>query len=865
MSTNRLARPKIIILMWGAATVAGCQPGAVMSGASSATDGSTDRASDGEFDPPRDDTAGSTDDSASTDDGAATDDGASDNDGAATGDGASDGASTASSRHVVLSEIMYHPVREDALEDNHEFIEIYNRSSAAVSLTGWTLRSDKGGFVYSFPAGSSIQPGQYLVVAKNRAKLAALPSYKLDAADLLGDYMGSLDNGSALIALFDDKNHPQDAVRYRSKFPWPIGADALGASERFLPVPLRGRQYLGRSLERISLEADKDSDDPVANWDASALDGATPGRANSVAGTPRAIATMLSATPASNERLIRATDQVIVRVGFAPIGTIADVKVEYFVDALAETNEPKTLVAATRQGDVYQATLPRQPDNSVVRYRIVANRGAGQEPITPRPSDPNPWRAYFVTPALVTDARVYHMFISPANWGQLWTNITMKNLMGADVLARFVECTLNPTWQAEVPAVFVYDGEVYDVLTRNSGSTSNRTRGDVLAAWGVPGPNKGPNPPRVLSWKLDFPAYKRFEGAQEEIYLKKLFAQACPGLETVLAGKLFNAVGVPSLNARYVRHHINGAYYQYALEMDGLNDDFVESRVPTQTPGDLFKADGFTTTMMRKTPFGSANEGPILSNCPGPTADDLYARTYRRQNHDWKAGTEIRELVDGLTAAKAASVASLRAFLTNTFKVDAVLSYIAVRNWAAGWDDAVHNHYPYRAADGKWWILAQDHDWEFGRGTLNSTDAVLRLYTKDLSFYTGLVGTKLPDGTTDQRSGPNYVKDAFFTAFRSEYDQLLRDLDHKSADSPLAPATVRKHVDEWLKGFSRTDLDARPMAVVMIPDPNDPTMKKLIPSIVPPSCSHAMVTKAADDVKKWADDRHAVLLDRLGQ
>src|SRR3954470_6248273 len=40
---------------------------------------------------------------------------------------------------LVISEIMYRPVDENAAVDNHEFIEIFNPDKAAVDLSGWTL------------------------------------------------------------------------------------------------------------------------------------------------------------------------------------------------------------------------------------------------------------------------------------------------------------------------------------------------------------------------------------------------------------------------------------------------------------------------------------------------------------------------------------------------------------------------------------------------------------------------------------------------------------------------------------------------------------------------------------------------------
>src|SRR5262245_40820498 len=43
---------------------------------------------------------------------------------------------------VVITEIMYHPVYEQSDVDNHEFVEIYNRSSAPVAIGKWRLASE---------------------------------------------------------------------------------------------------------------------------------------------------------------------------------------------------------------------------------------------------------------------------------------------------------------------------------------------------------------------------------------------------------------------------------------------------------------------------------------------------------------------------------------------------------------------------------------------------------------------------------------------------------------------------------------------------------------------------------------------------
>src|SRR5437016_3400195 len=107
-----------------------------------------------------------------------------------------DGGAGPVSASVLISEIMYHPVQENAPEDNHEFVEIYNREDGAVDLTGWRLT---GEIKFTFPAGATIPAHGYRVIAKNRAALAAVATYQLSAADLLGDYPANLSNSGGTL------------------------------------------------------------------------------------------------------------------------------------------------------------------------------------------------------------------------------------------------------------------------------------------------------------------------------------------------------------------------------------------------------------------------------------------------------------------------------------------------------------------------------------------------------------------------------------------------------------------------------------------------------------------------------------------
>jgi autotransporter-associated beta strand protein len=80
-------------------------------------------------------------------------------------------------QQVIVNEIMYHPgfgdpgyagyVAEDTLK---QWVELYNKGTSAVDLSNWQLSQ---GVKYSFPAGTTIPAGGYLVVAADPATFHA--------------------------------------------------------------------------------------------------------------------------------------------------------------------------------------------------------------------------------------------------------------------------------------------------------------------------------------------------------------------------------------------------------------------------------------------------------------------------------------------------------------------------------------------------------------------------------------------------------------------------------------------------------------------------------------------------------------------
>jgi len=165
---------------------------------------------------------------------------------------------------VIISEVMYQPVDPGNLPagvtvNDLEFVEIFNPTGSAVSLTEWRIR---GGVDYDFgptPAiGPSLAAQQALVIVSfdpadplNAAKLTAFRShYGIGAGvPLVGPFGGNLDNSGESVRLERPDEPPnddpdffprllEDDVNYDDLAPWPVAAAGGGDSlNRRLPPP----------------------------------------------------------------------------------------------------------------------------------------------------------------------------------------------------------------------------------------------------------------------------------------------------------------------------------------------------------------------------------------------------------------------------------------------------------------------------------------------------------------------------------------------------------------------------------------------------------------------------------------------------
>ena len=153
---------------------------------------------------------------------------------------------------IVISEINYHPADRVDLK-NLEFVELCNTLPWTDDLGGFRLTGEVD---YTFPAGTSIPAGGYVVVAAVPADVQAVHAL----GSVLGPWAGALNNAGGRLRLRDDSGAVIFEVNYDSGHPWQPAADGAGHS-------------------LVLARASYGMDDPKA-WDFSRELGGSPGAAD---------------------------------------------------------------------------------------------------------------------------------------------------------------------------------------------------------------------------------------------------------------------------------------------------------------------------------------------------------------------------------------------------------------------------------------------------------------------------------------------------------------------------------------------------------------------------------------------------------
>ncbi|MFT4546683.1 MAG: hypothetical protein ACI9MB_000626, partial [Verrucomicrobiales bacterium] len=162
-------------------------------------------------------------------------------------------------KHLVITEIMYHPEPDGEAE----FIELMNVSdSVTLDLSGVAFTQ---GITFDFTGSSvsSLAPGARVVIVKNTVSFEALHGAGLPVAGVFA-LSSSLSNGGESLKLEDADGGTIKEFSYNDKAPWPTSPDTAGFS-----------------LVLIAPSTNPDPSDPT-NWRVSLAVGGTPGGTDAV-------------------------------------------------------------------------------------------------------------------------------------------------------------------------------------------------------------------------------------------------------------------------------------------------------------------------------------------------------------------------------------------------------------------------------------------------------------------------------------------------------------------------------------------------------------------------------------------------------
>ena len=645
---------------------------------------------------------------------------------------------------IVISEIMYHPIEEpefdkngkpviDLSDDVHEFLELHNLSQNTVILDNWRI---SGGIDFAFPQGTTLDSGEFLVLAKDPKRLASIKEYNLNLKKILGPYEGTLSNNGERLRVENSSGDTEDSVNYSAKFPWPIGADSIGAGPKWTGIDPMEYQYRGRSLERINFSLPGDN---PANWVTSPLqENATPGRPNHIARKqlmPVPIVTSVRALNRNGSRIINKLDTVKIEAELSENKILNGITLEYFYDNLDKEDDSLVRVEMELIDGKWSYLLPRKPDRTLVRYRFLTDLGKGTERISPRLGDPYEWHAYFVMPKTTGSNKYFELLIPKKGISQLSKNMSANPRSG---YRPAINIKPRGPWNDTVHGILVHDGVVRDIYARWNGSFFRRSSARN-------------------SWKVRLPRYNRFDGQSDLMFTDK-------DNVTIAGHALYRELGLPTSHTEWVDVSINKRKMR-RLMLEDHNDRMLEqyhedqvNRNPgsaLEPNGHIFKSSGILQNLG---PYGRG-DGSKLPPRDGWSSLQRYEWIYSSKNQDWKGHSELKELIDGLAKHKN-NRTQLRKWFLENWDMNALMDYIAVRNWMGTWDDTVHNFYFWRRADGRWGMLPWDFDNDMQGSYVNK------------SIYIGEAGN------ANTSHGTHPIKDAFFKAFREEYKEHLYHLNN---------------------------------------------------------------------------------------
>jgi hypothetical protein len=593
--------------------------------------------------------------------------------------------------NIVLNEIMYHPFHNDVAfvpePVGEEYIELYNRGTNAVNLTGWKL---KGGVDFTF-LSNNLAAGAYLVVAANTSAFSA--KYP-GVTNVVGNWTGRLSDRDNDLNLEDALGQQIDSVHYADEGDW--------ALRRVLPDAVSGRPSWewtseadgqGKSLELINPRMPNQYGQ---NWAASIASNGTPGRTNSVLATniPPLILDVAHApavprTTNSVTISARLLDELTTGLSatlFWRLGTGNFTQATMFDDGAHNDG-----LANDR---VFAAILPAQTNLAVVEFYVRASDSGNRTRTWPAPTDANGTQGanalfQFDNEVYTGSQPIYRIIMTEAD------NQALADLNNTD-----------PRSDARVNGSFVtIDGTetriVYQIGVRLRGAGS-----------------RGAQPPNL---RLQFPTDHKWKG-RSAINLNTLYTHS-----QLVGSILSRKAGLTSEEAIAVQVRRGGTNAASAnspqfgshIFLETRDSDWAENHFPLDPNGNLYTATR-----------PNAGLFPINPPTPANLEANGYQKDTNKSDNDYNDVVTLLNVLNNTPDAQYPSAVREVVNAEIWLRYMAVLSLLGYGETALGSDGAPDDYTLYRGLiDTRFHFLPHDHDTDMGQGDGSRrppTDSIFR-------------------------------------------------------------------------------------------------------------------------------------------
>mgnify|MGYP000858042692 FL=1 len=123
---------------------------------------------------------------------------------------------------IIFSEINYNSAD---YADAGDWVELFNSSDETVTLTGWKFSDSDDAHLFALPAGTQLQPQEYLVLYSNLQKFNSRFPY---VSNKTGPFDFGLSGDGEAIRLFNSDGKLSFSMFYDDNLPWPPEPDGDG-------------------------------------------------------------------------------------------------------------------------------------------------------------------------------------------------------------------------------------------------------------------------------------------------------------------------------------------------------------------------------------------------------------------------------------------------------------------------------------------------------------------------------------------------------------------------------------------------------------------------------------------------------------